>query len=170
MFRSVKQVGTTGLVTILMLTLMGPSVATTTAQTPTDYEGASAIVASIRGGTCEQPSADSTWDIVDETAEYRGVQLPVVGSESKYPVVHEDATLNITMDDVNGLIIIAQDKPESPTATICGEIQGTVFDEKLAVAMRPVDNSNAGGIATFHMTSSGKLYVMIYFVANVNGK
>ncbi|MGI8483992.1 MAG: hypothetical protein ACR2OU_06990 [Thermomicrobiales bacterium] len=42
---------------------------------------------------------------------------------------------------------------------ICGEIGGTVFDEKLAVAMRPVDNSNAVGIAIFHMTSSGKLYV-----------
>ncbi len=169
MFRILKQVGIVSLVTTLVFGFMGiatPAIA----QTPTDYEGASEIVASIRGGTCEQPDADAKWDVVDETDEYRGVQLPVVGKESKYPVVHEDATLNITMDDVKGLIIIAQNKPESPTATICGEIGGTIFDEKLAVAMRPVDGSQAGGLATFHITTSGKLYVMVYFVENMSGK
>ncbi|HWV25089.1 MAG TPA: hypothetical protein VNZ58_12930 [Thermomicrobiales bacterium] len=172
MFKQIRHIGVASVVALLVAGSVGTAFAQDegTATGETEYEGASEIVASIREGTCDNPADEVKWEIVDETDEYRGIQYPVVDSESTYPVVHEDSTFEMTLDDVAGLIIMAQNKPENPTATVCGEIKGRMFDEKLAVALRPIDGSNAGGVATFHMTSTGKLYVMVYFVENMSGK
>lgn len=130
----------------------------------------------IDRGTCEQPTAQSAYQL-DSTAPVGAgtTDAIVLGQPLAESLLTASATIDTTLEEIaNGgnVIAIRASVDDYGTVVACGQIAGLNVDGTLAIAVRPVGASTVAGIATLTEGGTGllglggdQIQVTVYIVA-----
>lgn len=113
--------------------------------------------AAIHAGTCSEPTPEPAFDAGDVqpfTNDEGQALAPeeIQGTLTTPPVLTSTATeIEANLDDITGqphVLVVHNSEDDFATLIACGELAGSVRDDQLVVALRPLNMSGYAGTAT----------------------